>query len=683
MALGFQNSGLLWLTAAAAAAPFVAHLVARTRPPERRFPTVEFLRRAMRRVWRLRRPRDLFLLALRTIAIATLALAFARPLWLSGEAAAGGSDAKHLMLVVDRSGSMAAVSGGQSRFSLAKARAVEALQGAGRLDSVNLVWIDAAPDAVYPRMGRSSAPLEAALNEAEVSGESGAAAAALRLALDRLTEMEGTKELIAISDFQAETWEGALPDLPPTVRVLTLPVGGPAGNLALAGIELEPPTPLAGESIQVLGRLRNFSAERRTARVAITAGEARHVREVEIDAWSEGQFVVETPTPEGADEFPVKAAIEGADDALRPDDMRWAVAKHRAPLRVALALPPGSVSDAERDVWRRLLRSLPWTRETDDTAKAEVLIASGASPEIEASARAVLAAGGAVIYRPAATGAQLGSWFEVFAGQWESRSTEEEGWRLKIARETDALFKLFALGEYGDPAAGRTRDRWRAPIVEGALMAYDDGVPAIWRGEADGGTLWWWNLPLDPARSTWPVQPAFLPLIGEALLLSRPRETPPQHAQLAPGQHARWEPDLFPEGGAVVLLDAENRALPLAEDAAAGSLAYRTASPLQPGAYRWALRDAELDRDVALAHTVVNFPESEMDGRAIDAPVIETWAKSRAPGGYGRSLDWSALRDGLPLWPWCVGLALALFGLEAVILSFDRRSVKTAPIPVG
>ena len=163
MALGFQDPGLLWLAAAVAAVPVVAHLVARTRPPEKTFPTVEFLRRAMRRVWRLRKPQDILLLILRTLAVAALALAFARPLWVAGENWAGTSEAKHLVLLVDRTGSMAGASGGQTLFSQAKARAVEALRGAGRLESVNLVWLDSAPDALYPRMGRATAPLEAAL----------------------------------------------------------------------------------------------------------------------------------------------------------------------------------------------------------------------------------------------------------------------------------------------------------------------------------------------------------------------------------------------------------------------------------------------------------------------------------------------------------------------------------------
>src|SRR5690606_33396573 len=120
----FQEPALLWLAAAAGAVPVAAHLVARTRPPESRLPTVEFLQPAMRRVWRFRRPQDWLLLVLRTLALVILALAFARPLYLVGEGWGGGSDAKHLVLVVDRSASMAGGAGSQSRFSLAKARAL-------------------------------------------------------------------------------------------------------------------------------------------------------------------------------------------------------------------------------------------------------------------------------------------------------------------------------------------------------------------------------------------------------------------------------------------------------------------------------------------------------------------------------------------------------------------------------
>ena len=693
MALGFQDPGLLWLAAAVAAVPVVAHLVARTRPPEKTFPTVEFLRRAMRRVWRLRKPQDILLLILRTLAVAALALAFARPLWVAGENWAGTSEAKHLVLLVDRTGSMAGASGGQTLFSQAKARAVEALRGAGRLESVNLVWLDSAPDALYPRMGRATAPLEAALQEAAVTGEAGEASAALRLALERLAEVEGTRELIVVSDFQAGSWGGILTEVPSSIRLVPLPVGGEPGNLSVTGVEVEPLTPLPGETMEILGRIRNHSAERRTAKVAVTVGAMRQVRELEIEPWGEGQVMVEAGAPEGASEFLIRAALEGADDALPADDVRWTVARTREALKVGLAFAPGSVSDLEREVWSRIVRSLSWTREVENVEEAEILIMAGSSDEVARAAGMVLAKGGGVFFRPTRAGANLGDWFDPVlggGGQWESAPDGKAGSRLRLAREDDVLYRLFASGEYGNPAAGVTRDRWRADAIEAGavlpegwdlLMTHDDRTPALWRTRREKGTLWWWNLPLDPSRSTWPQQPAFLPLLGEALLQSRPLQGSPVHSLVTPGQFARWEPTRFPEGGSVVLLETGGDVIPLSEDSAAGSLTYRSGRSLQPGAYRWALRDAELDRDVVLAHTAVNFPESEMDGRAIEAAALEQWSKGSANGGPGARPDWAALRGGNPLWHWFLLAAFGFLAVEAMILLLGMHRKRLSPHP--
>lgn len=691
MALGFQDPGLLWFAAAAAAVPVVAHLVARTRPPETTLPTVEFLRRAMRRVWRMRRPQDILLLILRTLAVIALAAAFARPLWMAGENWAGTSEVKNLVLLVDRTGSMAGASGGQTRFSKAKARAVEALRGAGRLDSVNLVWMDSIPDAVYPRMGRATAPIEAALEDAAVTGEAGEASAAVRLALEKLAEVEGTKELIVISDFQKGSWGGVLTEVPSSVRLITLPVDGETANLSITGLEAMPLTPLPGETIEILGRIGNHSAERRTAKVAVTVGTMRQMRELEIDPWGEGQVAVEAIAPEGDAEFLIRATLEGADDVLPADDGRWIVGRGREALRIGFAFAPDSVSDEEREVWSRIVRSFSWTREVSGISEAEILIMADDSEAAVNAAAAVLARGGGVFFRPTRVGANAGGWFDAVLGEggrWESKSAGEAGWGMRLDRQDDALYRLFASGEYGNPAAGAALDRWQtagissgSPVPEGweLLMVYADSVPALWRTRRERGTLWWWNLAPDPSRSTWPRQSAFLPFLGEAFLQSRPPQVSPVHLSGLPGQPARWEPLLFPEGGSVVLLDTGGELIPLAEDAATGGLVYRSERALQTGAYRWAMRDPELGRDVVLAYTAVNFPESEMDVRAIETDTLDQWSRGATGMGPGQRPDWSALREGKPLWHWFLIAAVLCFGVEALVLFFGMQTNRFTP----
>jgi hypothetical protein len=94
----FQNP--LWLFGALAVVPLLAHLFSRTRPRRREFPSLRLLREAMRQVTRVQRPRDRWLLLLRTLAMAALALAFLQP-WLISQFASNRGVAKTAVFVVD------------------------------------------------------------------------------------------------------------------------------------------------------------------------------------------------------------------------------------------------------------------------------------------------------------------------------------------------------------------------------------------------------------------------------------------------------------------------------------------------------------------------------------------------------------------------------------------------------
>ncbi|HSJ02686.1 MAG TPA: BatA and WFA domain-containing protein, partial [Verrucomicrobium sp.] len=401
MSLGWLQPGLLWL-AAFAATPLIVHLVSRIRPPERRFPTVEFLRRAMSRTFRWRRPQDWLLLALRTLSIAALALCFPQPVLVGSKNLARSGDGKNVMLVVDRSASMGASEEGQSRFSRATAQAVEILRSAGRVESLNLVWLDAQPDAVFPDMGRSRERLEEVLRGATVSGQRGDVPGALKLALERLEKVAGAKELYVLSDLQATAWRDNLPPAPTDVRVFKVKVGADTPNLALSGVEVNPAEPLPGESVQAVARVKNFSSEARLASVVFSLGDARSTRQVEVQPWSEAQVGLNLPVT-GVGEFVMRSALQGSEDHFPLDDQRAVVRRAREGLKVGVvanALPAG-----EREVWQRALGALPWADLQEGSARdlganCEILVVSEQSKETSGAVAAILKRGGTVIFRP-------------------------------------------------------------------------------------------------------------------------------------------------------------------------------------------------------------------------------------------------------------------------------------------
>ncbi|WP_038165231.1 BatA domain-containing protein [Verrucomicrobium sp. BvORR106] len=679
--IGWLQPGLLWL-AAFAAAPVIVHLVSRIRPPERRFPTVEFLRRAMSRTFRWRRPQDWLLLALRTLAVAALALCFPQPVLVGGRNLTQSSEGKHLMLVVDRSASMAASGDGQSRFALAVARAVEILRSAGRVESLNLVWLDAQPDAVFPDMGRSRERLEEVLRAATVSGQRGDVPGALRLALERLEKLPGAKEMYVLSDLQATAWRETLPAAPKDVQVFKVKLGNEAPNLALSGLETQPVEPLPGENVQALARVKNFSPEARIATVVFSLGDARSTRQVEVQPWGEAQVGLNLPITE-VGSFVVRATLQGSEDRFAMDDHRAIVRRAREGLKVGVL--PTALAPEEREVWQRALGALPWANVQQGAvaelgSTCEILVAADSGEETTKAVQEVLRRGGTVLYRPLAAPWQLGpvgSGQPALTASLEKTPTDAP-WHLRIANEKAEVFQLFSTGEFGDPARGLFHQRARlaggADDLKGwdLTMAYSDGMPALARKKVDQGAVWWWNLPMAPGASTWSGESAFLPFLGEVILQSRPVTALPPGTEVQPGQSAAWSPARLLEGGKVQLMDQTDAAVPVQEDLQTGGQRYFTARPLEPGLYRWlVVQENQGGTGHVVAHTAVNVPEEEMDLRTL-APEAVPFGETLATGNAA-ALSFAQLRDGVPLWPWLLLTATAAFLLESLLLAWWGR----------
>ena len=165
MRLIFQNP--LWFLAALAAVPLLAHLFSRTRPHTRDFPSLRLLREAMRRVARVRRPRDRWLLLLRTLAMAALAFAFLQP-WLVSPFAAQRGAAKTVLLVVDVTASMGYVDGTRTRLAQATLAAEDVLATLSPGSRANIVWLRAHPAGELPEPGPNFDFLRQALRQAVV-----------------------------------------------------------------------------------------------------------------------------------------------------------------------------------------------------------------------------------------------------------------------------------------------------------------------------------------------------------------------------------------------------------------------------------------------------------------------------------------------------------------------------------
>jgi hypothetical protein len=186
----------------AASIPILLHLLNLRKLKTVEFGTLRFLKRLQRRNIRRVKLKQWLLLALRTLIIALVALAFARPAADTTAFAAIGSETKRATVVVlDDSFSMEALEAEGSKFNRAKEAARVLVDRAREGDETAIVFVSRPETA---RLSTDRAALREAIEDAPLSFRSADLHAAVARAVALLAESnQYAKELFILSDFQA------------------------------------------------------------------------------------------------------------------------------------------------------------------------------------------------------------------------------------------------------------------------------------------------------------------------------------------------------------------------------------------------------------------------------------------------------------------------------------------------
>jgi hypothetical protein len=318
-------SPLFLLGALAAAVPIVLHLLKREPEARLKFSAVKLLRRAPVEHTRRRHLNELLLLALRVAALALLALAFARPFFVS---AASSASSTLTVIALDTSLSLSA----PGQFEKARERARAALAGA-ETDLVALVtFADRTRIAARPTTDR--AIVRSSVDAASAGYGATRYQAALNAASDLFEGRSGS--LVVVTDMQATGWRpGDEAILPEAVKLELADVGPPPPNFAVVGARA------AGD--RVIAVVRNTADEARDARVRLTldgrpGGEA--VVAVDADQTSE----VALPIGSGRE-----AVVAVDDPAGAPGDNAWYLVIDARATPVVLVVT--ATGDLERDAF--------------------------------------------------------------------------------------------------------------------------------------------------------------------------------------------------------------------------------------------------------------------------------------------------------------------------------------------
>jgi hypothetical protein len=658
MNVSLANPALLPLTALIAA-PILIHLFARSRPKSMPFSSIRFIEEIVRKTSRIQQPRSWLILLLRTLFFAALIGVFLKPLLMAPNPLSGDMERKNVVIIIDSSASMAAVEGSRTRFAAACARASEIVSGLGPGDLANIIWMRGSAAAEFPTLAASKDALQQALQAARVSLEPADLPGAFNRAEAMLRGTKGAREVHVLSDFQASNWKDfPVPPLPGARLVIIQAGSREVPNQALVEILPSAYKLLSGEDAEFTCRVANFSSQPVLRRVFLRSGEITQSRDIRLQPWGEGSvtFVCRFAKP---GEQPVEFSLE--EDDFPFDNSRRIILDVRPNLTVGIA---GGDAETARH-WSRALESIDWIRVAAANPAGpfdcDVLLLAGWDGSHAEAVKTFLGKGGSVICSPApglplkAVDTLIGRDRGAAGGIFESVRPQEPD-ALRIANPGHPTFAIFAGGESGNPAGGRFSQRLSLSGAEwpgeGILMAYRDGTPAL----AEWGRFILWNISLSKSEPKWAERVEFVPFLAELILASRRGSGAGIFGDFPAGTKISREfpPDTLDEEVSIIMPKGEAPA----ERAAAGSSVFTSKSGLAPGLYEW------LSRGASAGFATVNFPAVESDLRVSESPAAAIPEATSLT--VGESV--TALREGIPLWPWLLAFACLCILAESVVV---------------
>jgi hypothetical protein len=663
----FRFINFLWPLLALAGIPLIVHLFARTKPPAIQFSSIEFLRKVVRNTMRVRKPRDIFLLLLRTLAILALILMVMRPLiFTDGRWIAPGAQ-RHVVLIVDRSASMGYNEAGRTRFAAACAEASAILRGLSADDTANIVWLDANPQAIFPDMGINTELLRESLRKARVSSQAASVENAIRLAIRLLQKPEGHKEIHVISDFQRSNWRNCNPELPGDIAFYAIPIAEKrAANIAISDLFTTPATGLPGENMVAIAQVANYSDAPQHSVIFLDFAETSRKLDIVIAPWKTKSFMFNI-NPASVGDNLITASLDAPEDNFATDNLR----RHILPVtpHITVAVPDKTDTSA----FNAALHCLNWCRtiplsEADSAAAPPDVVIMHQVPSDNPLFKKYLKNGALIIWTPP-DNCKLSNitGFYTSGNQQITPESNANPFGLKVADANAPSLAIFKDGRYGDPAAASVNHRLNLPPSEhaAAIISYEDGTPAICRSKTYPNLILW-NLPLDHKSSDFATQITFLPFLAELILHSSRKNSSALNGRyfISGNRIQRSFPDNN-DSDSISVTDDNNQSIQLQSKTIHSGLTTYSTTTIPPiGNYTWH------DTKQKLGLSIVNFPPIESDLRLLSKSELDNMGARRIANAQAILNQ----HNGREIWRILLLLAGIAIALETLsIYIFERK----------
>ena len=316
-AMTFLNP-LVLLGLAAAAIPIVVHLFNFRRPKRVDFSTLRFMREIEATAMRRLRIRQWLLLALRTLALVFLVLAFARPTRTAEAGVFEDDGAQSLALVVDNSRSMTLRDAQGAFLDQARELAGRLLDATGSGDERTVVPTSAPPE-YRPVPFTTGGPARDVVAElAPAPGAEPLASAVARAASVLEGAVHPRREIVVVSDLQASTFtDSSSVNLPDDVEIALVPVGSrQPENTAITDVEVVSRIIEPGRPVTVRATVERFGGDAGTVGASLSL-DGQRVSEAAVD------LVPGTPATVDFTVTPRQRGWLGGEIRIEADDAEW------------------------------------------------------------------------------------------------------------------------------------------------------------------------------------------------------------------------------------------------------------------------------------------------------------------------------------------------------------------------
>ncbi len=260
---------LFLIAALAGIIPVVLHMINRRKSKELPFSTLRFLRISVQKTRRRKMVHDWLLMLLRVLVLLLIALGLARPAITNLASLWGGGGNLAVVIVLDNSASMGLIDQDRVRFETARRAALQIVDELKDGDQVALILTGGPKFPEQGRLDRTHEKVIQMLDQCRVSYERADLGVNVQQARELLSDAEAAnKQIYVLTDQQVLSWDSlaAAGTAAKKIPWLDIPIifvdcnRTPKPNVAVTGISLEAPVPVAGLPITAGVELLNTSA---------------------------------------------------------------------------------------------------------------------------------------------------------------------------------------------------------------------------------------------------------------------------------------------------------------------------------------------------------------------------------------------------------------------------------------